>query len=143
MDTERSDKGLYSLIIYLPETKDIKIGKLGIYRFDKGYYIYTGSALNNLEARIKRHLSDNKKLHWHIDYLLEYAQVVHIITLHTERKKLECALNQSIFYFLEGEVMVPKFGSTDCKCGSHLAYIPDIGRLIDTESKSDNKSCRG
>ena len=28
------------------------------------------NAMNSLESRVKRHLSDNKKKHWHIDYLL-------------------------------------------------------------------------
>ena len=36
----------------------------------KGIYIYTGSAKKNIDSRIKRHLSNSKKLHWHIDYLL-------------------------------------------------------------------------
>ena len=38
--------------------------------FKKGCYGYMGSALNGLEQRVRRHLSTQKKLHWHVDYLL-------------------------------------------------------------------------
>lgn len=64
-------KGSYCLIINVEKDTKIKIGKkLGIINFKKGCYVYVGSAMNSLESRVKRHLSDNKKKHWHIDYLL-------------------------------------------------------------------------
>ena len=53
----------------------VKIGKLGICNFSKGDYIYTGSANKNIEARVDRHRMKNKKLHWHIDYLLHDKNV--------------------------------------------------------------------
>ena len=63
-------KGSYCLIINVEKDTKIKIGKkLGIINFKKGCYVYVGSAMNSLESRVKRHLSDNKKKHWHIDYL--------------------------------------------------------------------------
>ena len=42
--------------------KDIKerIGALGKINFKKGKYVYVGSAQNNLEKRIARHLSKDK-----------------------------------------------------------------------------------
>ena len=64
----------YQLYIFLNEDVRVQIGKLGVFRFPKGNYIYTGSAKRNIEKRIERHLSSNKKLHWHIDYLLENSQ---------------------------------------------------------------------
>ena len=55
-------KGTYCLIINLNNTSKIKIGKkLGKIEFDKGYYVYVGSAMNSLESRINRHLSDEKR----------------------------------------------------------------------------------
>lgn len=61
----------YCLIINIKKDTEIKIGKkLGFINFKKGCYVYVGSAMNCLESRVKRHLSDNKKKHWHIDYLL-------------------------------------------------------------------------
>lgn len=50
---------------------EIKIGKkLGFIEFKKGICLYIESAMNSLKSHLKRHLSDDKKLHWHIDYLL-------------------------------------------------------------------------
>lgn len=62
-------KGCYCLVIKNDETTKIKIGKLGRLDFKKGYYVYVGSAMNRLESRLKRHLSNKKKMHWHVDYL--------------------------------------------------------------------------
>ena len=42
-----------------------KIGKLGIIEFEKGVYVYVGSAMGkamSIENRISRHLRKNKKL---------------------------------------------------------------------------------
>ena len=70
-------KGSYILVIFLSKKVEIEIGALGVLSFSKGYYLYVGSAMGNvgsttLENRVKRHLSDsaNKKIHWHIDFLL-------------------------------------------------------------------------
>lgn len=57
--------GTYCLIIEIKEKSTIKVGALGIIKFEKGYYIYVGSAMNSLVSRIKRHMKDDKKLHWH------------------------------------------------------------------------------
>ena len=64
-------KGTYCLIINVKKDVKIKIGKvLGEIEFKKGCYLYVGSAMNSLEKRVQRHLSKDKKKHWHIDYLL-------------------------------------------------------------------------
>ncbi len=54
-------KGVYCLIIKVKTDIIQKIGALGKIKFDKGIYVYVGSAQNNLKKRIKRHLSKNKK----------------------------------------------------------------------------------
>lgn len=88
-------KGCYCLIIRLEKKSQIEIGKrLGKIDFEKGHYVYVGSAMNSLEARIKRHLSDEKKLHWHVDYLLKQSKIVEII--YNESEKIECELSQYI-----------------------------------------------
>ncbi len=115
------DSGLYQLTMYLPESNKIKIGKLGMYDFPKGYYRYTGSAAKGLQARVSRHLSKNKKKHWHIDYLLEYARVVDARLLYNPNIS-ECELNindinEDTFVIVKG------FGSSDCRCDSHLIYL--------------------
>lgn len=111
----------YQLHIHLNKNIEIEIGKLGKFTFPMGNYIYTGSAKKNIDERIKRHQSNSpdKKLHWHIDFLLNDEN-----TKITEVQKFddgECTLNQKA----SGEIIVAGFGSSDCKsgCKSHLKYL--------------------
>ena len=71
-------KGSYILLFLLPNSKEISIGKLGRLLFKKGVYLYVGSAMNGLEQRIQRHLRTEKKIHWHIDYLLPHTAMTAI-----------------------------------------------------------------
>ena len=71
-------KGCYILLIKLEKDKIIKIGKFVNRLFKKGFYVYIGSALNGLENRINRHLRNNKKIHWHIDYLFQCAEIIDV-----------------------------------------------------------------
>ena len=106
----------YQLFITVKKDTAIQVGKLGKFSFPAGNYVYTGSARKNMEARIQRHLSKDKKLRWHIDYLLNspHAQ----ITSTRLSRKEECTLNQQT----KGTIIVPRFGASDCKngCISHL-----------------------
>lgn len=111
----------YCLIIKLHRDSTIKIGKLGEIGFKRGYYVYVGSALNSIDARIRRHLSKEKKLFWHIDYLLNsFNSAVKEVVLERSHEKWEC--NVAMEISKEG-LPVVKFGCSDCKCGSHLFYF--------------------
>ncbi len=116
--------GIYALIIKLSKRKEIKIGRLGTFVFPKGYYVYTGSAQNGLEKRISRHLSNEKKFHWHIDYLLRYAKVIKVIRY--VGRKDECKLNSVTGRSAGATQIVKKFGSSDCNCKTHLYYSENI-----------------
>ena len=125
-------KGCYCLIIEVDETSEIKIGKkLGKIQFEKGFYVYVGSAMNSLESRLKRHLSEEKKMHWHIDYLLKKAEIVDII--YNENKKVECELSQYLASKTEG---IDDFGCSDCKCESHLYYFKNRNEAIECVKKA-------
>ena len=106
----------------MKKSEKLKIGQLyQDYKFKKGYYVYIGSAMNSLVARINRHLSDEKKLHWHIDYLLKNeSSEIRDVLFNVSDKKIECDLASTIA--LNGEE-VPKFGCSDCNCSSHLIYF--------------------
>ena len=108
----------YQLLLHVERPVQVTVGKLGTYRFARGYYLYTGSAKRNLRARLLRHLSRHKKLRWHIDYLL-HAPAVRIVDICLSMQP-ECMLNQHT----SGEISVRHFGSSDCRsgCGSHLKY---------------------
>ncbi|MGR3293727.1 MAG: GIY-YIG nuclease family protein [Candidatus Scalindua sp.] len=116
--------GIYSLIIKLSKKNEIKIGRLGTFVFPKGYYVYTGSAQNGLDKRINRHLSSNKKLHWHIDYLLSHAKVIKVIRY--VGRKDECGLNSVTGQSAGAVQIVKNFGSSDCNCVTHLYYFENI-----------------
>ena len=120
-------KGCYCLTIHLKNAKKIKVGKLGMINFKKVYYVYVGSAMNSLESRLKRHLSEDKKLHWHIDYLLKKAEITCII--YNENKKVECELSQFLKTKTDG---VKNFGCSDCECESHLYYFKNRNDAIES-----------
>ncbi len=107
------------LVLEIEENIEEEIGRLGKLTFEKGMYLYIGSAQNDLEKRIKRHLLRSKKFHWHVDYLLKNRRVKIVKVLYEELgKEWECKIAKS----LTGKP-VPKFGSSDCNCHSHLFKI--------------------
>ena len=117
-----SNSGCYQLLIRLQDSLSIPIGRLGCFEFPKGYYIYTGSAQKGLQTRLARHQRKEKKLHWHIDYLLQHAEILETFTFRG-RKQTECQLNRKLFEKNHAISVVPGFGSSDCRCRTHLAYF--------------------
>ena len=114
-------KGSYVLLVRLPEEQTITIGKLQDVYFRRGYYAYVGSAMSGVKSRLSRHLKSSKKLHWHIDYLLERASIVAISICET-KDRAECTivrLLSSQFDYVAG------FGSSDCHCRSHLFFAAE------------------
>jgi len=118
-------KGSYILLAELATGKDIIVGKLGYISFPKASYAYVGSAMNGLRARLVRHLREQKKLHWHIDYFLKESEIREIILCQTE-ERLECSLAQALAKECQS---IPGFGSRDCKCESHLYFASEKDRL--------------
>lgn len=111
----------YCLLIHLKKNSTISVGKLGNTDFKGGYYVYVGSALNSIDARIRRHLKDEKKLFWHVDYLLNSPEACVIqVILERSGEKWECGVASLIY---ERGIKMDKFGSSDCKCHSHLFYF--------------------
>ncbi|MGQ9535403.1 MAG: GIY-YIG nuclease family protein [bacterium] len=121
----------YALIIFNKKNKRIHIGGLGILNFARGFYLYLGSAKKNITSRLKRHLSNDKKKFWHIDYFLG-TEGVQIREIWTSSENKECQMAQS---FLEtGYACIKRFGSSDCQCFSHLFFAgkktTDIKNLL-------------
>ena len=116
----------YQLAIEVDHPLELAVGSLGICRFPAGHYVYTGSAVKNIDQRIGRHLRHEKRPRWHIDYLLMAAGVN---VTHVSKSALpECLLNQQT----AGLILIQRFGASDCKhaCGSHLKYQPGIDNGI-------------
>ena len=120
-------KGVYVLIIQVDEDVDVNVGAIGKLTFKKGLYAYVGSAQNNLEQRVKRHIRKEKRRFWHVDYLLDNdaAKVVEVFQKQADKTE-ECAVAKVI-----GQRGEPTdgFGSSDCSCKSHLFRIEDYGFL--------------
>jgi len=133
ISSEFSTTGIYTLLLFLPKEVTLTIGKLGKQRFPMGYYTYTGSALgkgaSSLKHRIARHLRKEKRMFWHIDYLLadENVSVEAVIVAETN-ENMECKTNQHIKTIRGAKVPVKGFGASDCRknCKSHLLYFPEI-----------------
>jgi Uri superfamily endonuclease len=119
-----TNSGCYQLKIKVTQNITLQIGALGLCSFPQGDYIYTGSAMKNLAARIARHHRKEKKLRWHIDYLLAHPAVklAEVVSYPSEIKE-ECFYNQRLLNE-KAEVPVLGFGSSDCKnCPAHLVKL--------------------
>lgn len=123
-------KGTYILILYLSRVRKIQIGKLGNFNFKKGYYGYVGSAFGpgGLTARLKHHLKITDNPHWHIDYLRKEV-VLRAIWISEYENRLE-HLWAGMLLGMEGAfILVPGFGSSDCKCEAHVVYFRNRPRF--------------
>ncbi len=119
-------RGVYSLIVYIEDTIIADIGVQENVCFQKGYWIYVGSAQGtgstNLKNRLHRHFRADKKTHWHIDYLLkENVELIDAIWSESD-KNYECLILSQLI--ASGDfIPEPKgFGAGDCKnkCTAHL-----------------------
>ncbi|MFX0001014.1 MAG: DUF123 domain-containing protein [Candidatus Hodarchaeota archaeon] len=128
-------KGSYILVVFVQRNIKPIIGALGKVEFKKGFYLYIGSAMGNsgsitLINRVRRHISPpvSKKVHWHIDYLLNSNFTsIHSIYLIPTLQNLECLIANELLNISDGYIM--KFGSSDCHCNSHLPYFKDFKSL--------------
>lgn len=126
-------KGIYTLVIELKENKKTQVGALGNLDFEKGYYVYVGSAQKSLEARIQRHLREEKKIYWHIDYLLEDSEIIKIFVTDGDKEE-ECTVAD---YLNSSIDPIDDFGCSDCKCFSHLFYSENFENLINLLKQYD------
>lgn len=104
----------------------IRVGCTKSIHFPAGYYAYVGSALGGLKSRLNHHLKTGKKLHWHIDYLLDKARISRFIIAETQQR-IECSIARQ---FLKQLDCIPGFGSSDCQCRSHLFFAAGEEELI-------------
>jgi len=116
-------KGTYALVMALEGEATLAIGRLGHFAFPRGYYVYAGSARGGLAQRVGRHLRREKRLRWHIDYLLQRAEVVEVWYAPGDERR-ECLWAATAMDMPRGQVIAPGFGSSDCRCPSHLIFFP-------------------
>ena len=115
-------KGSYILCFRNPRRRRIVVGALGTIVFNAGYYLYSGSGMGDLFARIERHRRKTSLRHWHVDHLKDVmAMAAHLPVVGDLPG--ECGLAAGLA--AKGGEAVPGFGSSDCTCGSHLLHFKE------------------
>ena len=61
----------------------------------------------------------DKKLHWHIDYLLQKTRISSII-ISESHERIECTIAKALMRQFQ---CIVGFGSGDCKCKGHLFFL--------------------
>jgi sugar fermentation stimulation protein A len=120
VEREAHDRGSYFLVLELKRDRSLSVGGLGRVRFRKGFYVYVGSAMKNLSKRMERHRRLLKKQFWHIDFLRPAARF-HAALAVRSSSRLECDLARAVADLSEWDI--PGFGSSDCRCASHLFAV--------------------
>ncbi len=116
--------GIYLIIATLDSPCTIQT-KSSNFELSPGWYFYCGSAMKNLFARVRRHLSTEKKHHWHIDYLLDKAKVAAIAPYIVADNRMEHELAALLSETPE-VTGIPGFGAGDCDCDTHLFFSESL-----------------
>lgn len=116
--------GSYALVMCNRARIEIDVGRLGRARFERGFLVYVGSAFGpgGLRARVGRHASTQKTVHWHIDYLRPHVELEEA-WLNTGRENREHEWARRLGAQIE--IAHPRFGASDCRCTSHLFFSAD------------------
>ena len=119
--THCHNKGSYLLVLENPQDVTLTIGKLGKMHFPQGWYVYVGSAMNSLDARLKRHQRTRKTRFWHIDYLASTVMKVRKVYPIRRLDRIEAELAQAIAAI--SDAAIPHFGASDAHEDTHLFYF--------------------
>lgn len=131
--------GSYVLILRLIGCSELAVGRLGMLRLPAGHYAYVGSALAGLQARLARHMRRDKRHHWHIDYLLDVAEIVEAWA-YLGPERVECQWAALLSKQLEPAAR--GFGSSDCRCPTHLFYSAALPSLACFRARQPERPVR-
>ncbi|MCS7251055.1 MAG: GIY-YIG nuclease family protein [Anaerolineae bacterium] len=120
------ERGVY--VLWLEAHAELAIGGLGCWHLS-GAYAYVGSAQGRSGfRRLMRHWSVAQRhrpaRRWHIDFLLAAGTWCGAFIMETEDPSMECWLAWALAQRLPPAI--PRFGSSDCRCPTHLFAIPDV-----------------
>jgi len=117
------NKGSYLIILENRENFNMNIGSLGNRSFKKGFYIYVGSGMGNLEKRVKRHFLKRKKTYYHIDYISPGKMKPGKVYYFRTKLRIESKLAKKLEII--GDGVVDGFGSSDTNASSHLIFFKE------------------
>jgi len=123
-DVPDNARGTYALVVHLANNCTLEVGMLGRFDFASGFYVYIGSAFGpgGLAARINHHLRKTDRPRWHIDYLRRAATITAVLFSRSELP-VEHQWAATVAKMNRARIPVSGFGSSDCKCLSHLCYF--------------------
>lgn len=113
--------GTYVLVVRPPSTGAVRVGRLGTLALDGRWLLYVGSAFGpgGLRARVGRHVGGARAVHWHVDRLLRFAEVVEV-WLGPGGGRREEPWARALRAAPGAAVPLPGFGASDCGCAGHL-----------------------
>ena len=107
--------GTYLLVLRLKEDVRVRT-KARCFEVRRGTWMYVGRA-PRIASRVGRHLRGRGRKHWHIDYLLEHAEVLGVLVARG-------VVEEEVALALAGQLEhVPGFGCSDTSAPSHLFYL--------------------
>ena len=114
--------GVYVLVIRARGGERLIAGAWGTLGLVEGYYAYVGRAKRGLASRLARHFRRDKKCsRWHIDYLLENAEIEEAWVFPLQAG--ECDVARRLEESGARRTGMRGFGATDCRCPGHLLYF--------------------
>ena len=128
--------GTYIVVLKSRQAKTIQIGKLAQLDIKKGYYVYIGSAMGpgGVLARLKHHSEVSERPHWHLDYLRAATEFYETYALFSAERK-ECEWATMMAKTAAVSEPMKGFGSSDCKCSTHLFYFPSRLKVVQAIGK--------
>ena len=115
------DRGSYMLVLENSRDLKIEVASLGARYFRKGYYVYVGSGLKSLSARVNRHARAQKKKHWHIDYITPEHFKLRKVYIIRRTDRIESSIAGRLRSIARAEVA--GFGASDSSAPSHLFHF--------------------
>lgn len=120
-------KGTYVLVLAASSKALLQIGRLGRLQVNPGFYVYIGSAFGpgGLKARVSHHKKISIRPYWHIDYLRTVTRIEEIwYTYDSVCREHQWA--EAFMHCRDASVPVLGFGSSDCRCKSHLYFFQNL-----------------
>jgi Uri superfamily endonuclease len=116
--------GTYIFFGRLNAAIEITVGRFGTVNLPGGDYAYAGSAFGpgGIAARVGHHLSVSRRPRWHLDFLRPHL-VPRAVWFATEKHPWEHEWAAALQRIRGASVPCRGFGSSDCKCLSHLVHF--------------------